>query len=33
MPFIMGFALGGYVFDNANRPTPPNKPSGLYTGP
>lgn len=33
MPFLVGFALGGYVYDRAHRTTPPSHASGLYTSP
>lgn len=32
-PFILGFALGGYVFDRATNPRPLVPASGLTTGP
>lgn len=32
-PFIVGFALGGYVFDRATHPRHTTPSSGLYTGP
>ena len=32
-PFILGFALGGYVFDRATHPRYTAPASGLYTGP